>query len=145
MAFERVGQKWVRANDIKLGESISGHVVGRYNGGKYPEIDNIVMVLWKPITLVTRDGEKTYKKGDKVIINTAGNLKYFFKNGNKPGFLYQFTRTEDTVNKRNQPKANFLIEHDLDVEPMEVLPPQGPMAAAAEDDADEGYEESPRA
>lgn len=117
MAFERTGQSYLRSKDIAVGQAITAHVVGKHNGGKFPEIDNLVAVLKDDVTV----GEKTYRAGQKVIINSAGNLKYFFKNKNELGCLYRITRMEDKVNPRKQVVTNFLVEVDRE-DKVEVMP-----------------------
>jgi hypothetical protein len=97
MAFETVGTgKFVKSNSLTLGQSIEGFVVGKYNSEKYPEKDEIEMVI----------------NGEKVILNTHGGLKYFFSNGNKPGYYYRFTRLEDKKTPKGAMSPQFKIEID---------------------------------
>jgi hypothetical protein len=115
MAFETVSgiKNYKKSNEIKLGEFIEGYVTGQQNSGLYPEIDQIVM--------------KT-KKGEQFILSPHGSLKFFFKNGNKPGYYYRFTRMEDTKNKRAQPICQFKVE----VDKTDMLPEfKTPVAVAA--------------
>jgi hypothetical protein len=99
MAFEDVKKEFRKANETPVGGTIEGYVVGKYNGGLYPEIDSLEMVT---------------EAGEKFTLSPNGSLKYFFKNGNEMGYLYRFTRLEDEPVKRN-PKlksAKWLIQVD---------------------------------
>jgi hypothetical protein len=96
MAFEVAETKFKKANDIPVGGSIEGFVIGQYNGGKFPLVDCIKM----------RNEEGTF------ILSGNGTLKYFFKNSNKPGFYYRFTRLPDVVNKMKQTVSQWKIEID---------------------------------
>lgn len=120
MAFESVEQKFKKANDIKVGESIEGFVIGKHNGGRFPNVDCIRM-----------------KVGNENIILTGnGTLKYFFENGNKAGFYYRFTRVEDKKNKLGQVVSQWKIEIDrsrtCEVEAPVVEAPKTDVAAATE-------------
>ncbi len=99
MAFETVSgiKNYKKSNEIKVGEFIEGYVTGKQNSGLYPEIDQICMQT---------------KKGEQFILSPHGSLKFFFKNNNKPGFYYRFTRLDDTKNKRGQAICQFKIEVD---------------------------------
>ncbi len=97
MAFEVARRQFYNPNkELEVGKSIEGYVVGKHNSDMYPNVDNIV--------LRTDKGE--------LIVSGAGTLKYFFKNGNKLGYYYRFTRQADKVNQRKQTVSQWLIEID---------------------------------
>lgn len=97
MAFEQVNtSKYIKSNSLKVGESIEGYVVGKYNSTQYPEIDSLKMVV----------------NGETIVLNPHGALKYFFKNGNSTGYYYRFTRLEDMKTKKGAMSAQWKIEVD---------------------------------
>lgn len=97
MAFESVDMKFKKANDIPVGSSVEGYVVGKHNGGKFPLVDCI------------RIREES---GEEYVLSGNGTLKYFFKNGNLPGFYYRFTRQPDQKNEMAQTVSQWKIEVD---------------------------------
>ena len=112
MAFETVQsqKKYIKANSLEVGQAIEGFVVGKFNSEKFPEIDSLVMKI----------------NNEDVILNPNGSLKYFFSNGNKPGYYYRFTRMPDTKTKRGLTSAQFKVEVDksktIAVETQEAKP-----------------------
>lgn len=143
MAFEKTGQAFLKSKDLKVGQSITGYVVGKHNGGQFPEIDNLIMELKEGITANTKDGDKHFEPGQRLILNSAGSLKYFFKNGNGLGYLYRITRMEDRPNKRKQIVSNFMVEVDK-TDKVDVAV-QAPTSYQSDeppyDDSDAPYEE----
>lgn len=97
MAFEEVSKnKYVKSNSVEVGGVIEGYVIGKHNSTAYPDIDSIVMKI----------GE------EKVVLNPHGSLRYFFKNGNKAGFYYRFTRLESIKTPKGALSAQWKIEVD---------------------------------
>lgn len=95
MGWEKTGFKFRKATGLKVGESMVAYVKGFYNGGTNPEIDQLVCV--DPETM------------EEYVLSVAGNLSYFRKNGNKPGYLYMFRRLEDKVNSKKQRVTQYEI------------------------------------
>ena len=119
MAFETVQsqKKYLKANSLEVGQSIEGFVVGKFNSDKFPEIDSLVMKI----------------NNEDVVLNPNGTLKWFFQNGNKPGYYYRFTRMPDTKTKRGLTSAQFKIEVDKS-KTIEVEVQAGKQAATADVD-----------
>lgn len=97
MAFELAERKFKKANDIPVGSSVEGYVVGKYNGGKFPKVDCLMI---------------KEKDGTEYILSGNGTLKYFFENGNQVGLYYRFTRKADQLNKMKQTVSQWTIEVD---------------------------------
>jgi hypothetical protein len=96
MSFEQVGgYKFIKSNSLKVGESIEGFVVGKYNSKMYPDKDSIIMSI----------------NGESIVVNAHGSLQYFFSNNNKAGYYYRFTRLEDKMIK-NKASLQWKIEVD---------------------------------
>jgi hypothetical protein len=111
MAFEEVssaGVKYVRATAMKVGESITGHLVGYHNSEKYPEINSLKLQLLADINI----GDVEAVAGDLIVLNPAGKLKYFKDDGRLVGVAYRLTREDDYESKRGQTVSGWKIEMD---------------------------------
>lgn len=102
MAFTTVtggGADFVKATDLKVGESLTGWVTGYHNSAQYPDVNSLKMTL---------------EDGKNIILNPAGNLKYFKDDNRQLGVLYRFTRLEDYKTKRGVMSTKFEIEVDAE-------------------------------
>lgn len=105
MAFEPLKRNYegfIAAANLKPSTAITGYVVDQHVSPMYPDRKNLVVILHGDHTLPIKEKapqgktsddmpvvEKTFKDGACVVVNGAGNLKWFFANGNPLGYLFQ--------------------------------------------------------
>jgi len=103
------------------------YLVGWYNGGQYPEINNLKLKALDPFpTVETKTGKINIAKDEVFILNVHGQLKYFKENCNQQsvnpiGCLLFITYTGDKKNKRNQTVAQFNVSIDDEEKTSEIL------------------------
>lgn len=106
MAFKDVGEKsdYKKLTDLKVGESITGYLVGFVASSKYPNQKNLVMNI----------------DGNRTVVLAAGNMKYLIADGKvTAGLLTRITRKEDEKIK-GMKASQFKVEQDAE-DRMEIL------------------------
>lgn len=138
MAFQDVNPKTtkdpVKLTALKIGDSVTGHIVGFNPSKQNPDNMNIIMVD---------------DKGDRFFVYTAGNVKYLITDGKvKAGQLTQITRLEDRTMKNGKITSAFQVLQDPD----SVVAVQAPsdfgskgIAEKSEDEQFEDLGEAPKA
>jgi hypothetical protein len=104
MAFQDVNPKTtkdpVKLTALKVGESVTGHIVGFNPSKQNPDNMNIIMVD---------------EKGDRFFVYTAGNVKYLISDGKvKSGQLTKITRLDDRKMKNGKITSAFQVLQDPD-------------------------------
>lgn len=101
MAFKDVGQNFDRkqkATEMKVGESIQGHVVS--TGSRIGEGGEVMY------SMIINVG------GERVLFFPAGNIKFLLKDGTiKAGLLTKITRLADGVTKGKK-STKFNVQQD---------------------------------
>lgn len=112
MAFKNVNNvSGVKLTSLTIGDSILGYVAG-FKDSQHEGQRNIRLVLDQD--LADLDG-RSYKKGDVVIVYTAGNVRYMINDGKiEERLLTKITRIADKV-VNGKKSSQFAVEQDSDV------------------------------
>jgi hypothetical protein len=101
MALESIKKStpFIKAALLKEGQIIKGYYAGDWTSEMYPERKNIKVKLSEPQTFTVHkkidddtneEVEMSLKKGDSIILQGAGSLKYFFEEEHPLGCYFHF-------------------------------------------------------
>jgi hypothetical protein len=118
MAFQNVNTTpATKLTSLEVGQSIIGFIVDFPPSTKQEGQTNITMVLDAELN----DGFQVFAKGARVLIYTAGNIRYLIKDGKiVKGQLTRITRIEDKVVKGKK-SSQYTVEQDAEQTLSDVL------------------------
>ena len=128
MALESLKKStpFIKAALLEKGQAVKGYYVGPWSSEMYPDRKSLKLVLSEDQTfkLHKKNGDDvvtetaSLKKGDQVILQGGGNLKYFFEDNHPKGVLFHFVYNGMNKIKKGPAKGkdmhNFEILRDLD-------------------------------
>lgn len=116
MALKSIGSNRIykKASLLRIGDVLKGYVIGISNGGKYPDKDNLEMVLTDdchPLSL---------RAGEKFTLAVCGNLKFFKKNEYPVGCYYEFKLVGEKDTRGGRSKVfDIQVDEERKMEPIE--------------------------
>lgn len=128
MALQPLKKKtpFIKAALLTKGQVVKGHYLGEWSSEQYPDRKSLKLALSEPQTfkIHVKDGDDvseetvTLSKGDQVILQGAGNLKYFAADNHPKGVLFNFVYQGMAKIKKGPAKGKdmhqFEVLQDLD-------------------------------